>query len=104
MSYERKHEERIEGRPELTGLFDVVRNRFPAEELLPRLGQELVAELVGRIGKERWHQDTFRGAKPSPGGVFSVEDSKTAVLEFAATSRSTSGSSTSHGQSISGRT
>jgi hypothetical protein len=79
-----KTRKRIEGRPELTGLCDVVRNRIRAEELLPRLSKELVAELVGRIGKERRHQDAFRDTEARLGGVFGVEGPKTAVLELAA--------------------
>jgi hypothetical protein len=82
--YERKDEKGIEGRPELTRLGDVVGNRIPAEELLPRLTEELVAELVGRVGNERRYQDAFGSAKADPGGVFGVEAPKTAVLELAA--------------------
>jgi hypothetical protein len=85
IGHERKHEEWIEGRPELARLSDVVWNRIPEKELRPRFGEELVTELVDGVGKERRDQDAFGGPEARLGGGFVVKQSQTAVLELAAT-------------------
>ena len=82
--YEREGEERIEGRPELAGVVDVVGNRVPEEEFFPCLVEELVAEFVRGVRKERRDQHAFRGAETHSGGVVGVMRAQAAVFELAA--------------------
>ena len=84
IGHEGEGEERIERRPELAGTVDVVGNRVPEEEFLPRLVKEFVTEFVGGVRKERRDQHAFRGAESHPGCILGVKCAQAAVFELAA--------------------
>jgi hypothetical protein len=58
LRHEGEHEEGIECRPEFFGAFDVI-GCVPQEERVPCLLEELLAEFLQSVRKERRYEDAF---------------------------------------------